>query len=211
MRHAWPVPSALSEQRLTTSPGHASQLRVISLFEELQPAELLHVASLCTMQASEKHTPDHGRAGPDDGRLLHPRRYGTDQQLHRGRPRGDLHRDVRRRHLRRILRRRPAAALGFHRCPDRLRVGAHALGKILRGPQEPCRDLGAADRAPGVQDQEDVRAGLRSERARRARAGAARAAAPGERGRRASATASSSSRRRPTTRLPPASARTARP
>jgi CRP-like cAMP-binding protein len=56
MRHAWPVPSALSEQRLTTSPGHASQLRVISLFEELQPAELLHVASLCTMQASEKHT-----------------------------------------------------------------------------------------------------------------------------------------------------------
>ena len=41
---------------MTTSPGHASQLRVISLFEELQPAELLHVASLCTMQASEKHT-----------------------------------------------------------------------------------------------------------------------------------------------------------
>ena len=56
MRHAWPVPSALSEQRLNTNASHASQLRVISLFEELQPAELLHVASLCTMQASEKHT-----------------------------------------------------------------------------------------------------------------------------------------------------------
>ena len=41
---------------MTTSPGHASQLRVISLFEDLQPAELLQVANLCTMQACEKHT-----------------------------------------------------------------------------------------------------------------------------------------------------------
>ena len=128
-----------------------------------------------------KAHPDHGRAGPDDGRILHPRRNGTDQQLHGGRPRGDLHRDVRRRHIRRILRRRPAAALGFHRCPVRLPDGAHALGEVFRGPEGPCRHRGAIDRAPGVQDQEDVGARLRSERPRRARAGAARAPAPGNR------------------------------
>jgi len=40
---------------LNTNASHASQLRVISLFEDLQPAELLQVAGLCTMQACEKH------------------------------------------------------------------------------------------------------------------------------------------------------------
>ncbi|MEA2853668.1 MAG: family transcriptional regulator, cyclic receptor protein, partial [Rhodospirillaceae bacterium] len=41
---------------MNTNASHASQLRVISLFEDLQPAELLQVAGLCTMQACEKHT-----------------------------------------------------------------------------------------------------------------------------------------------------------
>ncbi len=41
---------------MNTNASHASQLRVISLFEDLQPPELLQIAGLCTMQASEKHT-----------------------------------------------------------------------------------------------------------------------------------------------------------
>jgi CRP/FNR family cyclic AMP-dependent transcriptional regulator len=41
---------------LNTNASHASQLRVISLFEDLQPAELLQIAGLCTMQACEKHS-----------------------------------------------------------------------------------------------------------------------------------------------------------
>ena len=41
---------------MNTNASHASQLRVISLFEDLQPAEPLQVAGLCMMQACEKHT-----------------------------------------------------------------------------------------------------------------------------------------------------------
>lgn len=43
------------EQCLATDASHVPQLRVISLFEDLQAADLSRVADLCIMRAYEKH------------------------------------------------------------------------------------------------------------------------------------------------------------
>ena len=166
---------------MNTNASHASQLRVISLFEDLQPAELLRVAGLCTMQACEKHTQIMGEQDQTTDvffilagsvRISSYTEAGREvifTEMHAGDIFGEFS----------AVDRLPRSAsiVALSDCSD----GAHAIGQVLRGPERQCRYRGATDRAPGVQDQEDVGAGLRSECPRCSRARAPRTPAPGNR------------------------------
>jgi len=148
--HAWAVMSrpsgaTLEHQRKPRPP----KLRVISLFEDLQPAELFgRSAGLCTMQACEKAHPDYGRAGP--GRrdvFFNPGRFGSGSAAIR-RPAAEViftEMHARRTFLRRILGRRPAcrarrSIVALSDWPDgRACRSAKFFSRSLRSP---CRHRG---------------------------------------------------------------------